>query len=435
MRHPAATPDSTRHEQLDAWIGWSGASHAGRRLARRLALVAALLLGPSGVGGQRAPAPVGPLPTVPGAENPHGPAVRGPREVRGRVERLTRTGPVAVAGVMVTLHRVGPDKAGPADSVRTDAQGVYRLRYRASGAASAIYFAATTWQGIAYFTTPLRTALVTGNAARLSVYDTTSQGVQLAVRGRHVIVGAADSTGSRVVIEVYELANDSVRTLVGADSASATLTVPLPAAAREVVVGQGDVPRDATSTAPGMLRIVAPFAPGLKQLSFSYRLPVAAFPASFSLERASDVLEVLVEEPSATVSGAALQNAGPVAAEGRTFKRFLGQNIAAGGALTVAVPGSMVGRMNLYIIGVVFAVTVALLAGFARTAFHARGSPGPRLATDEDPEAIAREIADLDRAHAREPDAIAGARSEYAHARAALKDRLTLALARRDGDA
>jgi hypothetical protein len=396
------------------------------------ALVGAALLPVVSIAAQVAPAPGGPLPTVPGSENPHGPAATGPREVSGKVERLTKAGPVALPGAMITLHRVGPDKEGPVDSVKTDASGSYRIRYRATGSPNAIYFAATTWQGIAYFTPPLRSATVTGNPARLTVYDTTSREVTLAVRGRHVIVSAADSSGSRVVIEVYELANDSVRTLVGADSTQPTLTVPVPNAAREVVVGQGDVPADATASVQGLLKVFAPFAPGLKQLSFSYKIAKESFPLAFSLERASDVLEVLVEEPSATVSGAALQNAGPVAADGRTFKRFLGQNIAAGGQMTISVPGTMSGKTSVYIIGIVFAVGVALLAGLARTAFVARNAGGARAnLVNEDPEQIAREIADLDRAHARAP----GNAEEYARARAALKERLTLALARRDGEA
>ena len=400
--------------------------------ARTAALVGILLCPVVPLAAQVAPVPAGPVPTVPGSENPHGPAATGPREVSGKVERLTVGGPVPLPGAMITLHRVGPDKEGPVDSVRTDPSGSYRLRYRATGSPNAIYFAATTWQGIAYFTPPLRAAVVTGNAARLTVYDTTSRALALAVRGRHVIVSAADSTGSRVVIEVYELANDSVRTLVGADSTQPTLTVPVPTAAREVVVGQGDVPADATGTAPGLLRVFAPFAPGLKQLSFSYRVAKESFPLAFSLERATDVLEVLVEEPSATVSGAALQNAGPVAADGRTFKRFLGQNIAAGGQMTVGVPGTMSGKASVYIIGIVFAVGVALLAGLARTAFVARNAGGARARlVNEDPEQIAREIADLDRAQARA--ALAG--DEYVRTRAVLKERLTLALARRNGEA
>ncbi|MBI3792642.1 MAG: hypothetical protein HY275_17435 [Gemmatimonadetes bacterium] len=401
-----------------------------RRAALALAAVAPVL-----VAQVPTPPPIGgPLPTMPGAENPHGPAATGPREVEGRVERLTRGGPTPVGGVMVTLHRVGPDKEGPVDSVRTDASGRYRIRYRATGSANAIYFAATSWQGIAYFTAPLRATRVEGNAARLSVFDTTSREAALTVRGRHLIVSSADSSGSRVVIEVYELSNDSSKTLVGADSASATLTVPVPTGAREVMVGQGDVPPDATTTGPGVLRVLAPFSPGLKQLSFSYRLGKEAFPAAFPLERAASVLEVLVEDPSAAVSGAALKNVGPVAADGRTFKRFLGENIAAGGAVTVSTPGTLATKTNLYILGVAFAVGVGLLGGLARTAFRSRGMPRAVVLTD-DPEVIAREIADLDRAHARQGAAADPERANYEQARAALKERLTVALARRDGDA
>lgn len=409
----------------------------GRTILRALALASAVALPLAAQGRQPATPPgpaTGPFPTMPGSENPHGPATGGPREVLGKVERLTSSGPVAVPGAMVTLHRVGPDGEGPVDSLRTDAQGGYRLRYKASGSANAIYFVATSWQGIAYFTPPLRAAKVEGNGARLTVYDTTSRLVQLAMRGRHLIVSAPDSSGSRVVIEVYELSNDSSRTLVGPDSSTPTLTLPVPTAAREVMVGQGDVPPDATGTAPGALRVFAPFSPGLKQLSFSYRLGKEAFPASFPLDRATSVLEVLIEDPSGSVSGAALKDAGPVQADGRTFKRFLGENIAAGGALTVSASGELPSKANLYVIGLAFAVGVALLGGLARTAFQARGRPRAVVVSD-DPEALAREIADLDRAFERQPGASDGDRAAYQQARAALKERLTLVLARRDGDA
>ena len=412
------------------------AADVGAVRRRLLPLLLAIVSAASTGSAQAALAPGGPLPVVPGSENPHGPAAAGPRAVVGRVERLTREGPTPVPGVMVTLHRVGTDGEGPVDSTRTDRAGGYRLRYRASGNARAIYFAATTWNGIAYFTAPLRSATVTGNAARLTVYDTTSRGLPVVIRGRHIIVSAADSSRARAIIEVYELANDSVRTLVGADSSTPTLTLPVPMTAHALAVGQGDVPADAASSAPGILRVFAPFAPGLKQLSFSYTLADRDFPARFSLERAAEVLEVLVEDPSATISGAALQNAGPVAADGRTFKRFLGQHIAAGGDLTVAVPGSAASSTKAYIIGVVFAVGVALLGGLARTAFVGRGARASRVRmVDDDPERLAREIADLDRAHARRDGVGDADAADYARARTALKERLTLALARRDGDA
>ena len=380
------------------------------------------------------PAPGGSLPTVPGSENPHGPAVTGPREVAGIVERMTRRGPVPVGGTRVTLHRVGPETQGPVDSALTSPSGAYRFRYRATGSDRAIYFVSATWGGIAYFTSPLKGARVTGNAARMTVFDTASVGLPLSVRGRHVVVSAMDTSEHRTVIEVYELANDSVLTLVGADSLSPTWTAVVPGDARDVTVGQGDLSPEAAQADAGRLRVFAPFAPGLKQLSISYRLPQSSFPLSIPAGVPTGVFEVLIEDPSGTARGAQLREVDAFSADGRTFKRFLAQDVAAHGVLVVGAPqpqGSARER-SVYAIamGVAFLLLIGL--GIARWRIrHARTVHGP----DEDAERIAREIADLDAVAERFDSADAGRAAEYQAARAVLKDRLTDVLARRDGDA
>ena len=73
------------------------------------------------------------------------------------------------AGTWVTLHRVGKDTAGPIDSVRTDGQGHYRFRWTPFGTADGVYFASTTWGGIAYFTPPLKNVDARGDDAEITV--------------------------------------------------------------------------------------------------------------------------------------------------------------------------------------------------------------------------------------------------------------------------
>src|SRR5690242_4980249 len=75
-----------------------------------------------------------------------------------------------VAGLMVTVHRVGQDSAGPLDSARTDAQGHYTVRYTRYGSENALYFAAAVYRGIAYFTAPLRFARTEGDEAEITVF-------------------------------------------------------------------------------------------------------------------------------------------------------------------------------------------------------------------------------------------------------------------------
>ena len=60
-----------------------------------------------------------------------------------------------VSGAWVVLHRVGPDSAGPLDSIQSDSRGRYSFNYVRTGSEDAIYFVSASYDGIAYFTPPL----------------------------------------------------------------------------------------------------------------------------------------------------------------------------------------------------------------------------------------------------------------------------------------
>ena len=87
-------------------------------------------------------------------------AVGEARSIAGRIARPDASGDRPVAGAWVTLHRVGPDAAGPVDSMRTGADGRYAFRYRATGDTLAVYFVSTNRGGVNYFTPPVRERVV-----------------------------------------------------------------------------------------------------------------------------------------------------------------------------------------------------------------------------------------------------------------------------------
>lgn len=297
------------------------------------------------------------------------------RTVAGRVVRPeVKKGAVRpVKGVWVVLHRVGTDTAAPLDSAITDYAGRYSFRYSPSGDTSAVYFVSAQYAGLAYFSAPLREARVTGDAAELTVFDTTSGSVPLQVRGRHLVVAAPRVDGTREIVEVFELSNDTTVTLVSRDGVAPTWSAMLPAGATNVDMGQGDVAADAVRVRDGRLLAVAPIAPGLKQLSFSYQLSTPHFPLSVPLDRAVAVLEVLAEEPGASADGARLTEVSPVSVEGRTFRRYLAQNAPANSVVRISVPSVAGARRSnaLYIsivaIAIGAAMLVALAASFARS--------------------------------------------------------------------
>jgi len=263
----------------------------------------------------------------------------GPQLVSGQVVRPGTSSMVPVPRVMVTLHRVGSDTAAPLDSTRADSQGRYKFKFTRFGDQHALYFVSASYGGIAYFTPPLAHSTVTGEEAEIAVFDTTSKPVTISSRGHHIVVSAVDANGMRNVTEVYELANDSSVTRIARDGAGGeTWSADLPVQARDPHVAQGDIPAQAVRFAGGKALVVAPLAPGLKQIAFDYSIPASAFPLSIPIVSDTEVLEVLVEDEKGKVSGANLQEKDPVVLEKRTFRRFLAADVPANSVSVIDVP-------------------------------------------------------------------------------------------------
>ena len=289
------------------------------------------------------------------------------RVVEGRVVRPGAQSMQPVQGAWVVLHRVGADKEGPLDSTRTGASGAYTFRFTPFGRDDAIYFLATMHDGIAYLSSPLKQPRVTGADAEITVFDTTSSRIRLRERGRHVIVFAPRADGTREVFEVYEIANDGQFTLIPGGRGKPSWSAILSDAAIEFKAEQGDVSAAAIVGSKGRAEIYAPFAPGLKQVTFSYRLPASAFP--FAVPAAADtlVLEVLLEEQGSGVTGGGLKAIGGQVVDGHKFARFLSPDAPPGAAVRVTAGGAPRGRGKVAVIGLVIilagAMAVAMVAG------------------------------------------------------------------------
>lgn len=321
--------------------------------------------------------------------------------VEGRVVRGTRENQIPVPGQWVVLHRVGPDRAGPLDSVRTSANGTYAMHYRPSGDTTALYFTSTSYGGVAYFTPPLRAVDAKGDDTRLTVFDTTSGTVPIAIGGRHIIVGAAGPGATRAVGEVYDLQNDSTVTLVARNATTPLWTTHIPAAATAPRVNAGGtVAASAMTFRDGVASLFAPLSPGIRQVAFTYDLPTGAFPISIPLERPTGVLEIMVEEPRARVQAPRLREVAPVSAEGRTFRRFLAQDVDAGAVVRIDVPASLGATPTRFYAGLGAAIVAAMLiaALFAsRRSWRGYRSPASALAVQtRESQIIAQRIAELD---------------------------------------
>jgi hypothetical protein len=245
-----------------------------------------------------------------------------------------------VTGAWVVLHRVGPDSAGPIDSLRSDPRGRYSFNYTRTGSGDAIYFVSASHDGIAYFTPPLAEGKVSGNDGEITVFDTTSGRVPMSLRGHHVVVSAADANARRSIVEVYDLSNDSTLTRIakGETAAGATWQTHVVNGIGDFKVSQGDISPAAVSYANGVVSVFAPLAPGIKQLSFSYSLPAKSFPLKLPIETETGIYEILIEEKAGSVIAPHMKEMEPVTVDERNFRRFLGSDLPENSVAVIDLP-------------------------------------------------------------------------------------------------
>ena len=245
-----------------------------------------------------------------------------------------------VSGAWVVLHRVGPDRAGPLDSIQSDARGRYSFNYVRSGSEDAVYFVSASHDGIAYFTPPLTGPDVSGEDGEITVFDTTSGHVPVTLRGHHVVVSAADANAQRSIVEVYDLSNDSSVTLVAVGDApsGATWQTHISPGAANFKVDQGDISPAAVTYDKGVVSVFAPLAPGVKQLAFSYSLPAKTFPLKLPLEKETGVYEIMIEEKAGSVTGPHLKEVEAVNVGDRNFRRFLASDMPQNSVAIIDLP-------------------------------------------------------------------------------------------------
>ena len=358
------------------------------------------------------------------------------QRVTGRVVRPGGEHPPPVRGAWVVLHRIAHDTAGPLDSVRTDARGEYTFRYSRAEGDSALYLVSSVHGGVAYFAPPLRAGDVRGAAAEIMVFDTTSARLPLRVQGRHFVVARGESGRNHEVLEVYELSNDSSLTAVAAKDGRAVWTTIVPERADRFRVGDGDVSEGGLVMRGGRVHLFAPVAPGLKQLSFRYELPPDAFPLAVPITESVGVLEVVADDPGARVSGGGLREMRAVTSEGRTFKRFLSQDVPRNAVVRIELgpTGGAARGATVALLGAIFAATAGGVLALAIVRGRKRPT-GTRTVAAADSQVLVRAIAELDERFEREPVGAPAARVEYETERRVLKERLREALAREPGTA
>jgi hypothetical protein len=347
--------------------------------------------------------------------------------------RVIRTGAdsLPAAGARVLLHRVGRGVQGPVDSVITDQRGAFRFRFKAD--TTAVYLTSSRYAGIEYFSPAVHLDPTRPDTAlRILVSDTSSR-VPIELAARHIVVADPGQDGNRGVLDLIVLQNRGDRTLVAPDTVHPAWSAPLPAGTFGLEPGEGDVSPEALRREGDRVLLLAPIAPGEKQLILQYDLPAAVRTMTLPFETSAGFVNVLVTDPSARVTGGALAPADTEVIQGRTYRRWMGQ-VPAGSTVRIELAGPF--RAPPWALR---ALVGGLAAGLALAAVRALRPPGgsrPASWEGVDVDVMLERAAQLDaRFVGRESETEPVEWSRYRAERAELMTRLEVLRATRSGRA
>jgi hypothetical protein len=244
--------------------------------------------------------------------------------------RVVTVDSAAIPGARVVLHRVGSDSQGPVDSTLSDRRGRFHLSFQPDS--GAFYLLSAEHAGIEYFSQPVPTNPERPDTGiRILVYDTSSS-APVSLEARHLVIMRPGEDGSRSVLDLIVLRNDSRFTRVASDTTRPTWSGPLPQGTIGLDVAESDFSRDALARRDDSVIIIAPFAPGEKQLTVQYLIPSNRSSIEVAFARSGAAINVLAEETGVRVSGSGVALADSQMLQGRSFHRWTG----------VAQPGAMV---------------------------------------------------------------------------------------------
>jgi len=246
-----------------------------------------------------------------------------------RLEGTAYVGREPMSDGTVVLHHLSDGTQGDLDSVPigTDGAFTFALPNVPDRARSDIFFASVRHHGVLYFGPAITTAIQLDSVYEIHAYDTLSApetGMVIPLQTRSVFF-EPDSAGWRVT-DLFQLRNDSTHTIVARPDGR-VWGHPLPASAREVTTGEGEVAFDAASIEGGELVVRAALPPGERLFVVRYRMDSVA--VAIPNVGTAETFDVLVREPAPPIEVEGLEMSDRVELEaGSTYMRFSGTNVS-----------------------------------------------------------------------------------------------------------
>ncbi len=228
----------------------------------------------------------------------------------------------------VVLHRISDGTQGQLDSLRLGAGGTFAfdLPNVPNPAQSDVFFASVRHHGVLYFGPAITSAAQLDSIYEIHAYDTLlapAQGVPVALQSRSVFF-EPDSVGWRVT-DLFQVRNDEPRTVV-ARSDGRVWSHPMPADARDVTTGEGELAFDAATFEDGELVVRAALPPGERLFVVRYR--VDDLEVSVPVGPRTEALDVLLREPAPPLAVDGLELLDRIELEpGSTYLRYSGAEL------------------------------------------------------------------------------------------------------------
>jgi hypothetical protein len=347
--------------------------------------------------------------------------------VTGQVLRGTANDSVPVADRIVVLHAVKMQGGRPIDSVTTDSRGRYSLSDPARDT-SASYLVSVEHDGIGYFSQPMSAVGSTAEvASTLVVYDTSYTEPEISLLERHVIVRSLASDGTRRVVELLVLGNSGALTRIAEDSTRPVWQGAIPSNAIQFEIDQSDVGRQTVYRNGDSVAVVAALPPGEKQVLLSYLIPAGVRELSIPLDHPVErTMNVMLEDSSAAIAAGPLQFQGFELLDQMPFFLYSANSMPQGTEVAVRFAGQRWSITSLWWI-VVPLTALSMALGLWR---WLKRNP-VQVKSQITPEALAAQIADMDRMYESRRDEMTDAeRDAYSRRRAELKAQLSEMLAR-----
>ncbi len=241
-----------------------------------------------------------------------------------------------VAGLEVTLHRLGPERDELVAVDTTDEGGRFRFQDLSADAEVGYRFQ-LEYRGVTYGADVAFSAGDTIVPIVATVYETTTSDEGIVTTRHHLIVGFGANT--LLVQELYVIDNTTDRIYVGGEEG--TLRFFLPADATELSVDDVRLRLNTVETDEGFASLL-PVAPGQAQVLYSYLLPYDGTGRVLSpkvLYPTGD-LDVMIADVGVQGESSDLTYRGLTGGEDTSYLHFEARNLARGAEVQIRLSGA-----------------------------------------------------------------------------------------------